>query len=102
MCWGEPQLKGIGTYAVAGMVLAGEPITTVAGEYGLTRPEVLICCWFEARYGSKRRRAQWSAWLDLVEPRLCGAVVDYAAVPDPPDRSQLEAAATAPVEVPGG
>jgi Uncharacterized conserved protein len=58
-CIGTPPTR---VADLAGMVAAGETVDTTAGEYGRTRHEVLLACWWEATHG--RYRQQWGAWAE--------------------------------------
>jgi uncharacterized protein (DUF433 family) len=87
--FGYPAIRGIATDAIAGMVWAGEAVETVAAEYGLTRPEVLLACWYEVRHSKLRSgyRRRWEPWLAQVEPGMWRGV-DWATLPDPPARAE--------------
>lgn len=86
--FGRPQIRGISTEAIAGMVMAGEGVVTTADEYGLTRHEVVLACWWEGFQGRYRR--QWKTWADRVHPPLGGwEPLDVDALPEPPDRDEM-------------
>jgi uncharacterized protein (DUF433 family) len=59
----------------------------VADDHGLTRGDILVACWFEARYGSgPHPRDEWLDWLEAWEPNLWKASsVDYDEIPLPYD-----------------
>lgn len=59
--FGQPHVKGISTWAVAGLVYAGESVERTAEDYGLSLEEVFVALWFEAQHGEYRR--QWADWL---------------------------------------
>lgn len=83
--FGRPSIGGVTTSAVAGMVMAGESVQTVAYEYDLTPVEVLWACWHEAMNGCYRR--QWSTWANRPDVY---AALRQGEVPDPPpDRDEL-------------
>ncbi|MFG1846866.1 hypothetical protein [Micromonospora carbonacea] len=87
--FGHPSVGAISTEAVAGMVMAGEPMAAVCEDYGLTRHQVLLACWHEGLQGQYRR--QWKAWATEAHQMLGGWVkpFDLAAIPDPPSRADL-------------
>lgn len=86
--FGRPCIAGRPVDTIAEMVWVGESVATVAAEYDLARADVLIACWYQARYGDTtvRRpwRKRWSAWADSVEADLWHGRHD--CVPDPPTR----------------
>lgn len=84
--FGRPQIKGISTDAIAGMVRAGEPLATVAAEYDLSVHEVILACWWEAQPGQRYRR-EWHGWADRVAPALGGwEPLDVDVIEEPPAR----------------
>jgi hypothetical protein len=94
MRFGYPHMRGVATDAIAGMVWAGESPETVADEYGLPgRSWVLVACWFEARHGRPRTgyRRAWRSWAERAGQAMWRATpVDYAAIPDPPSREEVD------------
>jgi len=70
--FGRPNIQGISVDAIAGMVMAGEDVSTVAADYGITRHEVLLACWHEGWYGPRRYRKAWKPWADAIAPKLGG------------------------------
>lgn len=83
--FGQPAVKGVGVEHIAGMYLAGESIATVADEYGLTRADVLVACWYQGRYGSPRWRRLWREWAETAGAAMWNTrTVDYDQIPDPP------------------
>lgn len=87
--FGQPHIRGIATEAVAGMVWAGESLERVQDDYGLSRGEVLLACWHEARHGTPRWRKRWLGWLRKVDLLLWKAAPDWDAIPDPPDHREI-------------
>jgi uncharacterized protein (DUF433 family) len=81
MRFGRPHIRGISTDAIAGMVVAGESFETVADEYGLSRREVILACWYEGDQGSYRKR--WRQWADQVYYLLAKDDVDLSGVEEP-------------------
>lgn len=68
---------------------AGEPWEDVAGDHGLTRGDLLVVCWFDARYGTGAHpRDEWLGWWEDWEPALHQAKTadDYNDIPFPPFR----------------
>jgi uncharacterized protein (DUF433 family) len=84
MRFGQPQIKGISTDAIAGMYWAGENAETVCDDYGLTRHELLVALWFEGTHGE---RPEWKSWADDVAyPQLAGwKQLDVEGMSLPPD-----------------
>lgn len=83
--FGRPCIGLLDTDSVAGMVRAGETVDTVADEYDLTPDEVLVACWFEGRFGSKRR--VWGRWAKEAEVAL-GGHAPMAGLGPPPARQR--------------
>lgn len=88
VCFGRPAVNGVSCEAIVGMVLAGEDLAVAAEEYGLTRVQVLVACWHQGLYGSRRLRRRWGTWArDVAGPVLWKADPSlYAGIPDPPGR----------------
>lgn len=88
--FGRGQIRGVSTDAIAGMLFAGETAEQVCDDYGITRHELLVACWFEGAHGSDEERlhAGWRQWADEVAyPRLAGwQVLDVDTMPLPPSR----------------
>lgn len=91
MRFGYPQIRGISVDVIGGTVWA-EDVTVACREYGLTRGQVLIACWWLGRYGDPEPpeegddswRDRWGTWAGDAELLLARGDVDYDAVPDPP------------------
>lgn len=94
MRFGRPQIGGVSTEHIAGMVMAGESVAEVVDEYDLGRVggrhAVFLACWWEGSEQGVYRR-QWKAWADEVAPALGGwrKPFDVDALPDPPSRAEL-------------
>ena len=87
MCFGAPQIHGITTEAVAGMVRAGEDFATVAEDYGLSRHEVVLACWYEGTAGLYR--LEWRSWTHRVFRQLGGwEESDVDAIEEPPVKEE--------------
>jgi uncharacterized protein (DUF433 family) len=83
--WGQSNVKGVGVDHIAGMLLAGEDMATVADEFGLTRADVLVACWYLGMFGSRRWRRLWRDWAERAGKAMWDVrTVDYDAIPDPP------------------
>lgn len=85
--FGRPQINGISVENMAELVLAGEDVDTVCDECSVTRPQVLVACWYIAVYGPPRYRRMWANWLTTVEGPIAHG--HYAAIPDPPSRKEV-------------
>lgn len=86
MKFGEPCINGhrLPTQLIAETVMfnGGEE---AMDWYDITRDEVMVACWFEARYGGRKIRKLWQAWLDEHEGTLWHSTSErWAAVPFPP------------------
>lgn len=84
--FGQPAVKGISVEAIGSMVIAEQNVTTVADEYGLTRGDILVACWWLGLYGSKSWRRLWRDWANgTAGPAMWrAATVNYDDIPDPP------------------
>lgn len=97
--FGQPVIAGtrVPTSSLAGCVFAGDPVDTVADDYGATREEVLLACWYELELiamtspsrQTKRDRVLWarcSGWHADAFCALAGHSGLYTAetLPDPP------------------
>lgn len=97
---GAPCIGRTGTaaWAIAGCLWAGDSVDDIADEYGVTREEILVACWFLATYGveaawwnrDERRRAgagwtkRWGPWAS--EHVAAFWHHNFDAIPDPPNR----------------
>jgi len=62
---------------------AGDDWQDVADDHGLTKADLLVACWFEARYGvGPHPRDQWLDWLEAYGPSLWKAA-NYDDIPLP-------------------
>ncbi|MER7166804.1 hypothetical protein ABT336_12170 [Micromonospora sp. NPDC000207] len=86
VAWGGPAVRGIGTVHIAGAVSAGDTVMAVAADYGLTRHEVLLACWWEGTQGEHRQA--WQEWAEQAHQTLGGwTAAEVDAIPDPPTRT---------------
>jgi transcriptional regulator with XRE-family HTH domain len=93
MKFGRPHIRGISCDAIADVVLA-EGVEAAMAEYTLRREDVLVACWFQGRYGRPRQRRLWRDWAEEAGGDMWHAsTVDYARIPDPPDRPERPAPA---------
>jgi len=81
--FGRPNVKGVPVDAIADAVWVGETVEVVADEYGLTRPDVLVACWWAGKHEPRFRR-----WSEEVAGKLWRQEYD---VPDPPCKADEEA-----------
>ena len=88
--FGYPHVGGVPTDAVAGMVWAGETVSAAADDFGLSRAQALVACWFECRHGRPRSsyRKAWRQWADDAGQAVWSGV-DWDQVPDPPSREDV-------------
>lgn len=90
MRFGSPHIRGVSCESIAGMALV-EGVAVAMDEYTLRREDVLVACWYMAHYGSRRWRF-WQAWAQaMVDELWASRPVDYARIPDPPDRLERPA-----------
>jgi uncharacterized protein (DUF433 family) len=89
MRFGRPHVKGVSVDDIVGMLSAGESVATVGYEYHLTRPDVLVACWYVGQYGLPESPRRWRTalreWAAEVGQAMWDAsTCDYEAIPDPP------------------
>lgn len=53
----------------------------------LTRDDVLVMCWYQARYGSRAWQKRWKAWLERYSGKLWYSA-DWESVPMPPSKGE--------------
>ncbi|MEU4229453.1 hypothetical protein AB0F17_34595 [Nonomuraea sp. NPDC026600] len=86
--FGKPTIEASGVSVSVSAYLAAERPEVLYDEYGISRGDLLICCWWVARY-AKQKRA-WRRWLNTWEPILWRAQPGvYDEVP-PPQRANRE------------
>ncbi|TMR13795.1 DUF433 domain-containing protein [Nonomuraea turkmeniaca] len=89
--FGKPTIEasGVSVAVIISAYLAGDRPQVLYDEYGISRGDLLICCWWVARY-AKQKRA-WRQWLNTWEPVLWRAQPGaYEQVPLPPRRPAHE------------
>lgn len=79
-------MRGISTEMIADLFWLQGP-DEVEDDYELSRHELLVALWFEARHGQLRHRKRWRAWVERVEPLLATRATDIAAVELPPTKA---------------
>lgn len=84
--FGQPNVKGVSAEVLGDLVFAGDPVDEVAEDYGMTRGDVLVACWYLGMYGGKAWVRRWRSWCNDVYDLLARNNPDYTAVPDPPSR----------------
>lgn len=85
--FGAPQIRGRSAESVAGPIAGGDGVDATAEDFGLSRPEALLCCWFMAVYGAKLAGEPlwdlvWGGW--LRDQSTAMARGQWDGVPDPP------------------
>lgn len=82
--FGQPHVKGISVDRIVEMVVVGE-WNSLRDDYGLSRGDVLVACWWWADRGRSRDRAAraWKFWATANFDAMAGGRWD--AVPDPPE-----------------
>lgn len=81
--FGRPHIRGRSPVFLAGTHWVGDD---ACDEYDVTRPELLIACWWLGWYGPKKWRRRWKAWADQWHEAL--AREEYDAVPDAPRKDE--------------
>lgn len=81
--FGRPAMCGISVDAITETAWTGS-VDQACTDFGLSRGEVLVACWWAGRYGAPRWRRRWAGWAGDAEVLLARGDVDYGAVPDPP------------------
>jgi uncharacterized protein (DUF433 family) len=89
--FGEPTINGVPVATLTGMIWAGDSVDFVAEDFDLTRPQVLVACWFQTRHGRFGRsrddvawKRAWKPWLDDNEEQFWHS--RHGEIPDPPSR----------------
>lgn len=85
MQWGRATLNHTWLTAdtVSSFVAAGDSVDFIADQYEISRADVLVCCWYRARYGTRRDRQLWRDWLDGSESDLWYGHWDKVTDPPP-------------------
>jgi uncharacterized protein (DUF433 family) len=83
---GQPMVGPAPVDQVCSRIWAGEPLADVAADYGISREQVLVACWHQARHGTQAWRGRWRRWLDDSEAFLWLTNPPYDAIPDPPTK----------------
>lgn len=79
MRFGKPQIGGVSCEAFTGRVRGGDAVEEVAADFGVTRAEVLLACWW---VGLNSPAQDLRAWAEDAGASLARA--EYDQVPDPP------------------
>lgn len=74
----------IPTAAIVGVYVAGDTVEALLDDHALTREDLLVACWYEARYGA--RTEEWAAWLEQWQGALWRR--EFEAVPLPPQERE--------------
>lgn len=70
---GQPCIYGhrLPTHQMALAHFTATPLEEITQLYGITRSQLLVACWFEARHGNSRvLRSAWKRWLREWEGAL--------------------------------
>lgn len=89
VCFGRPAVKGVPAEALAARVWGGDTVDDITADHqphGHTRNDVLVACWWQARWGNRAWRQRWRPWLYANEPHM--AAGQWQHVPDPPTQEQ--------------
>ena len=83
--FGRPAVRGVSVVAVASQVWGGETVGSVAEDFGLTREQVIVACWYQGIHGTRGWRQRWKVWATEAHKELWRSRYD---VPDPPSREE--------------
>jgi len=79
---------------IGGSVFAGDSPDEVARDYGITRQQVLLCCWYWGDYEQFARtkqgrdvRKRWGAWLKTAHLHFARSL-HPSKLDDPPIRAE--------------
>jgi len=80
---GEPTINHtrLPVDAVLGVLAAGESIEHAMDDYDVTRADILVACWYEGTYGSRKRRRQLGAWAKEAHGLLWNGKFDEVTDP---------------------
>lgn len=85
--FGRPNVGGASVEVLADAIWVGEPVDEVAAEYNLTAAQVLVACWYQARYGTKAWQRRWAQWRLDNEYLLWNGQPEKVA--DPPSKEDI-------------
>lgn len=68
--FGHPMVGGCPVETVAGRVWAGDSVNDTAEDFGLSREQVLLACWYYARWYAVAYSDRWTAWAGAAEDAL--------------------------------
>ncbi|MER5649577.1 hypothetical protein [Streptosporangium sp. NPDC002524] len=92
---GRPTLPGGASVAdVIAAYIGGATPATLYLQYRIGREDLLICCWWVARYAKQRQT--WKNWLDRWGPMLATRELAEVPLPVPGSRSPVTGPAHAP------
>ena len=89
---GAPCIGGTGISGemLAGFVSAGDSLDILCSMYDVLQPsDVLMACWYTARFGSRRWQTLWGPWADQYDAALYHERWDQ--IPLPPHRGDSNA-----------
>lgn len=84
MQFGRPHVRDVAVEAITGLFAAGETVTVVRGEYGLTREDFLVACWYAGLYGTRSERKWLGAWAVFAGKLMWHG--HWSEVSDPPEK----------------
>lgn len=85
---GQPCIGGtrLPVATIARYVWRGSVDLAITAHPDLTRTQVLVACWHQARYGPPSWRERWADWLGQHESAMWSDRFDQ--IPDPTDAGQ--------------
>lgn len=81
--FGEPCLAGrrLTTELIAKAWRNGMSIEDIADNWEIERGDILVACWYQARYGSWTWRKRWADWLAMANGELWHGRYDTCPMP---------------------
>jgi uncharacterized protein (DUF433 family) len=82
MRFGRPNVRGVSYYALVDLIGAGEDIDVIADDFGMTRGDVLVACWYADLYGTRTEKTWLKEWAEASGVLMWRG--NWDAVTDPP------------------
>ncbi len=83
-CSGRPCIGGhrLSVDLIADLWWGGSSAVAIQRDYAITREQIVVACWYVARYGTRMWRRRWGRWETDVFQRLWNG--RYKGAPLPP------------------
>ena len=81
--FGRPCIAGrrVTVEVLAEQVMAGDTAEHIASLYEVGRADVLVACWYQANYGTRRWKQRWGKWAEANFDAFWRG--DHDRIPDP-------------------